>query len=106
MTKVMTLLVAAEKLNNESLGQKIEISIEATDYSFENDCSAAGFLVGEQVTVEDLLNGIILPSGAEAAYQAAIMTSGTLEQFVDDMNKKYRSWEYHRRHIFKSSRDI
>ena len=88
MTKVMTLLVAAEKLNNESLGQKIEISIEATDYSFKNDCSAAGFLVGEQVTVEDLLNGIILPSGAEAAYQAAIMTSGTLEQFVDDMNKK------------------
>lgn len=45
MTKVMTLLVAAEKLNNESLGQKIEISIEATDYSFKNDCSAAGFLV-------------------------------------------------------------
>ena len=88
MTKVMTLLVAAEKLNNESLDQKIEISIEATDYSFENDCSAAGFLVGEQVTIEDLLNGIILPSGAEAAYQAAIMTSGTLEQFVDDMNKK------------------
>ena len=88
MTKVMTLLVAAEKLNNESLDQKIEISIEATDYSFENDCSAAGFLVGEKVTIEDLLNGIILPSGAEAAYQAAIMTSGTLEQFVDDMNKK------------------
>lgn len=88
MTKVMTLLVAAEKLNNESLGQKIEISIEATDYSFKNDCSAAGFLVGEQVTIEDLLNGIILPSGAEAAYQAAIMTSGTLEKFVDDMNKK------------------
>ena len=57
-------------------------------YSFENDCSAAGFLLGEQVTIEDLLNGIILPSGAEAAYQAAIMTSGTLEQFVDDMNKK------------------
>lgn len=88
MTKVMTLLVAAEKLNNESLDQKIEISIEATDYSFKNDCSAAGFLVGEQVTIEDLLNGIILPSGAEAAYQAAIMTSGTLEKFVDDMNKK------------------
>lgn len=106
MTKVMTLLVAAEKLNNESLDQKIEISIEATDYSFKNDCSAAGFLVGEQVTIEDLLNGIILPSGAEAAYQAAIMTSGTLEQFVDDMNKKYRSWEYHRRHIFKSCRYI
>lgn len=29
-----------------------------------------------------------MPSGAEAAYQVAIMTSGTLEQFVDDMNKK------------------
>ena len=43
MTKVMTLLVAAEKLNNESLGQKIEISIEATDYSFKTTVVQQGF---------------------------------------------------------------
>lgn len=43
MTKVMTLLVAAEKLNNESLDQKIEISIEATDYSFKTNVVQQGF---------------------------------------------------------------
>ena len=88
MTKVMTILVATDNLKKEDLDKEVEISIEATDYSFVNDCSAAGFVVGEKITVRDLLYATILPSGAEAAYQIALFTSGSMEEFVNAMNTK------------------
>ena len=90
MTKVMTLLLACEYIsaNNISVDDKVEVTIEATDYSYSNDCSNAGFEVGEQVRIYDLLCGTIMPSGADAAYTLACFVSGSHEAFVDEMNKK------------------
>lgn len=86
MTKVLTLLVAAEHIDN--LEQPVTITQEMTDYSFANGCSSAGFERDETVTVKDLLYGTILPSGAEAAVGLAIHVSGSQEAFVDLMNEK------------------
>ncbi len=86
MTKILTVLVAAEQL--EDLEEKVAISREAVDYSFSNDCSNAGFEVGEKVTVRDLFYGTILPSGGEAAAELAVHTAGSLEAFVELMNQK------------------
>ena len=86
MTKVLTLLVAAEHIDN--LEQPVTITQEMTDYSFANGCSSAGFERDETVTVQDLLYGTILPSGAEAAVGLAIHVSGSQEAFVDLMNEK------------------
>ena len=86
MTKVLTLLVAAEHIDN--LEQPVTITQEMTDYSFANGCSSAGFERDETVTVKDLLYGTILPSGAEAAVGLAIHVSGSQEAFVELMNEK------------------
>ena len=93
MTKVLSVLVAAEQLGinsneDKKLDDKFEITIDITDYSYVNDCSNVGFDVGEKVTVRDLFYGTILPSGADAAMGLAIYTAGSHEAFVELMNKK------------------
>lgn len=86
MTKILTLLVAAEHVTD--LDDTFTITREITDYSYGNDCSAAGFDVDETVTVRDLMYGTILPSGADAAAGLAFYVSGSMEEFVALMNEK------------------
>lgn len=86
MTKVMTVLVAAE--NVDSIKDKVKVSIEATDFAYKNDCSSTGFCVDEEVTVEDLFYGTILSSGGDAAAQLAMYVAGSQEEFVNMMNDK------------------
>lgn len=88
MTKILTVLVAAEQIDESRLDDKVTITIEDTDYSYSNDCSNAGFEVDEQVTVRDLFYGTILPSGAEAAVALAKYVAGSEEAFVALMNRK------------------
>ena len=52
MTKVLTVLVAAEHVTDWS--DTFEITPEITNYSYVHDCSAVGFSNNEVVTVEDL----------------------------------------------------
>jgi len=86
MTKVLTLLVAAE--NIDDLDDEFVITTEITDYCFRNDCSVAGYAVGETVTVRDLLYGAILPSGGDGALGLALYVAGSQEAFVELMNEK------------------
>lgn len=88
MTKVLTLLVAVENLTPEQLEDTFEITIEITDYSYSNGCSAAGFSLGENVKVKDLLYALILPSGADGALGLAYYIAGSQEAFVEMMNDK------------------
>lgn len=86
MTKILTLLVAVEHVTD--LQDTFIMTAEITDYSYEHDCSIAGFGVGEAVTVEELLYGTILPSGADAAMALAEYVAGSQEAFVELMNQK------------------
>lgn len=86
MTKILTLLVAAEHLTD--LDEPFTMTIDITDYAYVNDCSAAGFAKDETITVRDLMYGTILPSGGEAAAALAIATAGSLDAFTDMMNEK------------------
>jgi D-alanyl-D-alanine carboxypeptidase (penicillin-binding protein 5/6) len=86
MTKVLTVLVAAEHITN--LDDEFTITIDITDYAYSNDCSAVGFLDGETVTVRDLFYGTILPSGGDAALGLATYVAGSQEAFVELMNEK------------------
>lgn len=88
MTKVLTLLVAAEHIEADKLDDKFTITPEITYYSYKHDCSAVGFLDEEEVTVRDMLYGTILPSGADAALGLATYVAGSQEAFVDMMNDK------------------
>lgn len=86
MTKILTLLTAADHVTD--VHQAITFTQEMSDYAFVSGLSIAGFLPGEKVTVEDLLYGTILPSGADAALGLAIFCSGSEEAFVEEMNAK------------------
>lgn len=88
MTKVMTVLVAAEQISEEQLADKVKITLDFTDYCYSHDCSAVGFSKNENVTVEDLFYGTILPSGADAGVALATYVAGSHEAFVDLMNEK------------------
>ena len=71
MTKVLTVLVAAEAIDGGSIWTRpFTMTIEITDYCYVNGCSVVGLMVDETVTVRELFYGTILPSGADAAVGA------------------------------------
>ena len=86
MTKIMTVLVAAEHVTD--LDDTFTITREITDFSYSNDCSAVGFGENEVVSVRDLLYGTILPSGGDAAAGLACYVAGSMDKFVEMMNQK------------------
>jgi D-alanyl-D-alanine carboxypeptidase (penicillin-binding protein 5/6) len=86
MTKVLTCLVAVE--NIKDLDATYKITNEDTDFSYVNGCSQVGFEPGETVTVKDLLYGLILSSGGDAASAIANYTAGSMDDFVTLMNSK------------------
>lgn len=90
MTKVMTLLVAVEAMEDQEaqLQDMVTITQEICDESYSSGSSFVGYGVGDTATVEDLLYGAILPSGADAAMALAEYTSGTQEAFAERMNRK------------------
>lgn len=88
MTKVLTILVAAEQIPEEKLDDTFTMTLEITDYAYVNDCSSVGFLDGEKVTVRDLFYGTTLHSGGDAALGLAFYVAGSQEAFVEMMNGK------------------
>lgn len=91
MTKVLTVLVAAEAITEEELDNTFTMTTEITDYAYVNDCSYVGFLDGEEVTLRDLFYGTTLHSGGDAAVGLATYVAGSQEAFVDMMNKKLKA---------------
>ena len=65
LTKIMTTIVAIE--NIDDINESVTIPYEALEGLIEANASVAGFKLGQIVTYKDLLYGILLPSGADAA---------------------------------------
>ena len=86
MTKVMTVLVAAEHIENWD--ETFTMTQSIIDPLFLADASMAGFVHGEAVSMTELLYGAVLPSGAEATEALAIVTAGSEEAFAALMNEK------------------
>ena len=80
-TKILTALVVLENLH---LSQKITIPKEAVGI----EGSSLYLREGEVMTVEDLLYGMMLRSGNDAATSLAIAVSGNINDFAEQMNKK------------------
>lgn len=86
MTKVMTLLVAAENLPD--LDATFTMTQAIIDPLYLAGASMAGYVNGETVTMRDLLYGAVVPSGAEATEALAQAVAGSEEAFVAMMNEK------------------
>ena len=86
MTKVMSMLLIMEALDNKqiSLNDEVTISQNAADMG-----GSQLFLQPNQTAkVEDLLKGIAVASGNDAVVAMAEKIAGSEEKFVDMMNKK------------------
>lgn len=86
MTKIMTAILSIEETPN--FQKKIRIPAEMFDVLYAENASRAGFEPGEAVTVEDLIYGVLLPSGAECCLTLANEIAGSEEEFVTLMNHK------------------
>ncbi len=80
-TKIMTaiLTIEAGDLDREFTVDSYAIMVEGT---------SMGLREGDRVSRRDLLYGILLPSGNDAANAAAVSVSGSIPAFVDKMNEK------------------
>lgn len=89
MTKIMTALVSIEAITD--MNQTITITNDMLDGLAEMNASVAGFEIGDEPTMLDLLYGLALPSGADAAQALAIYCYGSVDHFVYQMNQKAQS---------------
>ena len=89
MTKIMTAIVAFDliKKGETSLDEKITISENAWRMS-DSGYSSMFVMLNDEVTVEDLLKGIIIVSGNDACVALAEGLSGSEQDFVLLMNEK------------------
>ena len=86
LTKIMTALVSIENIKDLDL----QVVLTADDFEglIEANAVTAGFTKGEVVTYRDLLYGLLLPSGADAAKALARNIAGSEENFIKMMNEK------------------
>ena len=91
MTKILTLLVAAENIDRKKLDtDTYEIHQGITSYVYSNQMSQVGWGIGDTPSIRSLMYGTILPSGADGALALAEYTAGSEEAFVELMNKKLK----------------
>lgn len=79
-TKIMTALVVLE---NYDLGEVLEARGGSTI-----EGAKMGLREGEKITVYNLIFGLLLASGNDAAFVLASNFSGGVEQFINSMNRK------------------
>lgn len=84
LTKLMTALVVLE--NCKDLDEKYYVTTETVD--FEKDVSKANLRVGDEVSVRDLLYGLLVPSGNDAAMCLAENLVDSYDNFVIMMNNE------------------
>tara|TARA_B100001063_G_C16708490_1_gene526657 strand:- start:19 stop:1167 length:1149 start_codon:yes stop_codon:yes gene_type:complete len=89
MTKIMTSIIAFDllKKNNISLDDKFVVSENAWRLS-QSGYSSMFIMVNDEVSVEDLLHGIIIASGNDACVALAEGIAGSEETFAEMMNEK------------------
>ena len=89
MTKIMTAIIAFDliKANKLSLDDKFTVSENAWRLS-QAGYSSMFIMINDQVSVENLLKGIIIASGNDACVALAEGIAGSEQNFADMMNEK------------------
>ncbi|MFB7027786.1 MULTISPECIES: D-alanyl-D-alanine carboxypeptidase family protein [unclassified Streptomyces] len=95
-TKIMTAkVVLAQKGLN--LDAKVTIDKAYSDYIVSKNASSARLIVGDKVTVRQLLYGLMLPSGCDAAYALAdkfgtgTTRAARVKSFIGKMNTEAKN---------------
>jgi D-alanyl-D-alanine carboxypeptidase (penicillin-binding protein 5/6) len=84
ITKIVTALVAVETTDPDEI-----VDVNVDDF-FAGDGTVMGLETGMRLTMRDLLYGLLLPSGNDAAVAIARRVAGDVPAFVARMNAKVR----------------
>lgn len=83
ITKIMTSLLAIEYGNMEDV-----VTIQQEDIALEAGSQMSGMQAGDTVTMDQLFHALMVYSANDAAMAIARQIGGTVENFVEMMNKK------------------
>ncbi|WP_100407100.1 D-alanyl-D-alanine carboxypeptidase family protein [Bacillus solitudinis] len=86
MTKIMTMLLIMEAIDNGSL--TYEDKIRTSEFAASMGGSQIFLEPGEEMTVTEMLKAIAVASGNDASVAMAEHIAGTEEEFVEMMNEK------------------
>jgi len=86
ITKVMTALLALENGNMDDV-----VTVTDAVLITEPGASMCGIQPGDQISMRELMYGLLLPSGNDAANAIAVHLDGSVEAFAEHMNR--RAWE-------------
>lgn len=95
-TKIMTLEVVLRQ-RNLNLDSKVTVQKAYSDYIVAHNASSAHLIVGDKLTVRQLMYGLMLPSGCDAAYALAdkygvgTTRAARVAQFIGQMNATAKS---------------
>lgn len=82
-TKIMTAVIAIQTADPNMV---VTVHQDAIDEVVNNGGSSAQLVVGDQIALKDLLYGLMLPSGDDAAVAIADAVGGSVPNFVRGMN--------------------
>ena len=82
-TKIMTAVIAIQTANLDVL---VTVHQDAVNEVNNNGGSSAKLKAGEQLKLQDLLFGLLLPSGDDAAIAIADALGGSAQNFTQEMN--------------------
>tara|TARA_E500000178_G_scaffold354734_1_gene424837 strand:+ start:1861 stop:3009 length:1149 start_codon:yes stop_codon:yes gene_type:complete len=89
MTKIMTAIVAFDLLKKDQLSLEDMFTVSENAWRLSQAGYSSMFImINDQVSVEDLLKGIIIASGNDACVALAEGIAGSEENFADMMNEK------------------
>jgi serine-type D-Ala-D-Ala carboxypeptidase (penicillin-binding protein 5/6) len=86
MTKLMTLYLVYDQLKQGRL--KLDDELPVTERAWRMQGSKMFVQIGSTVKVEDLIRGVVVQSGNDAAIVLAEAIGGSEEQFAEKMNAK------------------
>lgn len=90
LTKLMTASLVFTALDNQRL--KLDQQVTVSERAWKTGGSRTFIKVNTPVAISDLLQGMIVQSGNDATIQLAEAVSGSVEVFVDQMNKEAQSF--------------
>jgi D-alanyl-D-alanine carboxypeptidase len=85
LTKIATALVAVEL---GDLDETIDVTVDGAALAHETDATVMGLRPGMRLTLRDLLYGLLMRSGNDAAIQISLAVAGSERDFVELMNEK------------------
>lgn len=86
LTKLMTAYIATKEIRSGQIGEQDLVTV--SEKAWRTGGSRMFIEVGKQVSVDDLLHGIIIQSGNDASVAMAEYIAGSEEAFADMMNQQ------------------